>query len=155
MKDPAGMIAQLNTLLADELTAIDQYNPHRGRAQAWGYGVFVTYIDERIDDEIKHSRALIRRIYELGGTPDTVARNEVYHAANMLEGLTHDRAAEQGAIEKYNTAIAFATATGDNATRDLLVDILKDEDDHLIDIEKRLVQIAQTQYPQWLSTQIG
>ena len=42
-----------------------------------------------------------------------------------------------------------------SATRALLEGILKDEDDHLLDIEKRLVQIAQVQLAQWLSLQIG
>ena len=155
MKASIELLGALQTALTDELTALDQYAPHRGRAEAWGYGVFVGYIDERIGDERKHAEALIRRMYELEGVPNTVARNPVSVASDLMNGLLSDRLAEMGAIAKYNAAIKIAVEQGDNATRDLLVSILKDEDDHLIDIEKRLVQIAQTQLPQWLSLQIG
>lgn len=156
MKSNPQMIAALNALLADELTAIDQYKPHEARAQTWGFDVFVTYIAERIGDEEKHAKALIRRIYELEGVPDTVARNPVNVAPNdIIDGLRNDREAEIGAIAKYNEAIRMAADSGDNATRDMLEGILKDEDDHLIDIEKRLVQAALVTPAQWLSTQIG
>ena len=155
MQASTQMIDALNALLADELTAIDQYISHRGRAAAWGYGVFVTYIDERIADEQAHAELLIKRIYELEGVPNTVRRNTVTVAADLFNGLGNDRLAEIGAVAKYNEAIALAEASGDNATRALLEGILKDEDDHLLDIEKRLVQIAQVQLAQWLSLQIG
>lgn len=155
MKSNPEMIAVLNALLTDELTALDQYKPHEARAHTWGFGVFVTYIDERIADEEKHAKALIRRIYELEGVPDTVARNPVNVAPNdIIDGLRNDREAEIGAIAKYNEAIRMATEYGDNATRDMLEDNLKDEDDHLVDIEKRLVQVVMVTPAQWLSTQI-
>jgi len=155
MKASTQLIDALNTLLTDELTAIDQYAPHEGRAQTWGYGIFAAYVAERTEDERKHAKALIQRIYELEGTPDTRTRNPVAYTTSLLDGLSHDRAAEVGAIAKYNSAIAIAVSLGDNATRDMLVANLKDEDDHLLDIEKRLVQAAQVTPAQWLSTQIG
>lgn len=155
MQASTPIIDTLNALLTDELTAIDQYISHQGRAAAWGYGVFVTYIDERISDERSHAELLIKRIYELEGVPNTVLRNTVTVAADLFNGLGNDRLAEIGAVAKYNEAIDLAEACGDNATRALLEGILKDEDDHLLDIEKRLVQIAQVQLAQWLSLQIG
>lgn len=154
MKGPGNLIDALNGLLTDELTAIDQYAPHEARAETWGYKVFVEYIAERIADERKHAKALIQRIYELEGVPDTKTRNPVHQSADLIAGLGLDLTAEQGAIKKYNAAIELAVAVGDNVTRDLLVANLKDEDDHLLDIEKRLEQIQQVQAGQWLSTQI-
>lgn len=155
MKSNPQMIAALNALLADELTAIDQYAPHLGRASQWGFKVFVDYIQERLDDERKHAAMLIKRIYELEGEPDTVARNPVnVSQADIIAGLTFDKAAEEGAIQKYNDAIKIAQASNDDATREMLTAILKDENDHLVDIEARLVQAALVTPAQWLSTQI-
>ena len=150
-EEKQAMVASLNGLLTDELTALDQYIPHKQRAVTWGYTAFVEYIEERIADERKHAEGLVKRIYEIGGTPDTVKRNLVIVGADLPGGL--DRVAEEGAIAKYNTAIELAAKCCDNATRDLLAANLKDEDDHLRDIEMRLVQIAQMQPDQWLSTQ--
>ena len=156
MNATKNLLEQLQVLLTDELTALDLYSPHRGFAAARGYGTFVGYIDERIGDERKHADMLVKRIYELEGTPDTVARNSLpEQTADLFEGLMQDRQAEIGAIIKYNVAIATAVASGDNATRDILAGILADEDDHLLDIERRLIQITQVTRPQWLSLQIG
>lgn len=156
MQTTPRILTELQIALADELTALDLYTPHQGKAEAWGYGVFVTYIAERTDDERKHVQRLIKRICELGGTPDTTARNPLPEpAGDLITGLHQDRLAEMGAIAKYNHAVQIATEDGDNATRAMLEEILQDEDDHLLDIERRLVQIAQVTAPQWLSMQIG
>ena len=155
MRATIELLDALNVLLADELTAIDQYSPHVGRAESWGYAKHAAYIAERRDDERKHADMLIRRIYELEGVPVTTTRNEVRTNSDLFNALLDDRMAEIGAIAKYNAAIKIAVQSGDDATRDMLTSILKDEDDHLLDLEKLLVQIAQVQLPQWLSMQIS
>ena len=121
------------------------------------YGDIPFGVCDRIKSSEHFDKLLdVKRIYELEGTPDTVARNSLpEQTADLFEGLMQDRQAEIGAIIKYNVAIATAVASGDNATRDILAGILADEDDHLLDIERRLVQISQVTRPQWLSLQIG
>jgi len=43
---------------------------------------------------------------------------------------------------------------GDHATRDMLVDILNDEDEHIDEIEELMDQIEQMTLPIFLSTQV-
>ena len=66
-----------------------------------------------------------------------------------------DRAAEEGAIKAYNDAIALASEVRDHATRDILIQILKDEDRHMDELEELLDQIEQMTLPIFLGTQVG
>jgi len=149
------MIEALQGLLTDELTAIDQYSPTEGRAKVKGFGVFSAYVAERTDDEQKHAKALIKRIFELEGVPDTVKRNTVLVSQDLNSSLGNDKTAELGAIAKLNAAIEMAVDLGDNATREMLVDILKDEDEHLQDIEQRQGQIVTITAANFWAAQIG
>ena len=59
------------------------------------------------------------------------------------------------AIKAYNDAIALATEVRDNATKDILVQILNDEDRHMDELEELLDQIEQMTLPIFLTTQVG
>ena len=60
-----------------------------------------------------------------------------------------------GAVKSYNAAIKLAQEVGDNATKELLDSILKDEDAHVDEIETQQDQIKQMGLPQYLSNQAG
>ena len=62
MKGHAQIIDQLNALLADELTAINQYMVHSEMCADWGYGKLHQAIEKRAIEEIKHAEKLIGRL---------------------------------------------------------------------------------------------
>ncbi|MFH1417603.1 MAG: ferritin-like domain-containing protein [Planctomycetota bacterium] len=66
-----------------------------------------------------------------------------------------DHQAEADAIKAYNEAVALATSVADNATRELLEEILVDEDRHIDEIEERQDQIQQMGEQLFLSTQVS
>ena len=154
MKTDSQMIMVLNGLLADELTAIAQYIVHRDRATVRGYKRFLAYIAERIADEEKHRDALVKRILELKGTPVTSELNPVNASETVVGSLANDLSAELGAEKKYNAAICLAVELGDNATREILVKNLADEDDHIRDIEAQQYQIADMGEQSWYQAQL-
>jgi bacterioferritin len=104
---------------------------------------------------MKHAEMLIGRILFLGGKPIVTELNNINIGSEVPKQLEFDLAAEEGAIKAYNDAIALAGEVGDNATRDILVQILNDEDRHMDELEELLDQIEQMTLHIFLTTQVG
>ena len=155
MKGSAKVIARLNFLLADELTAVSQYMVHAAMCANWGYDELHDAIEKRAIDEMKHAERLIDRILFLDGTPVVSELNKMHIGAGVEEQLKSDHEAELGADKGYNDGIAIAVAEGDNGSRELFESILKDEEDHLDWLEAQLDQISQMGIGPYLSEQIS
>jgi len=154
MKGNDKLIAAMNALLADELTAINQYMVHAEMCEDWGYGKLHDRFKKRAIDEMKHAEQLIGRILFLEGTPIVNNLNNIRIGSEIPVQVENDRLAEEGAIKAYNDAIALAEEVRDHATRDILAAILSDEDAHMDEIEELQGQIEQMTVPIFLTTQI-
>ncbi len=154
MKGNAKLIDTLNGLLADELTAINQYMVHSEMCDDWGYEKLHKHFEKRAIDEMKHAEKLIGRILFLEGTPTVTTLNKISIGAAVPAQFANDHAAEEGAIKAYNDAIALAGEVRDFATRDLLQQILNDEDRHMDEIEALQGQIEQMTIQVFLTTQV-
>ena len=155
MKGSPKLIDALNALLADELTAINQYIVHAEMCEDWGYGKLHGIFEKRAIAEMKHAEKLIGRILFLEGTPIVTNLNSIHIGGDVPKQIENDRLAEVGAVKSYNEAIVLAGELLDYATRDILVGILNDEDRHLDEIEELQDQIGQMTLPIFLSTQVG
>lgn len=155
MKGNAKIIATLNELLADELTAINQYIVHSEMCANWGYENLHKLIEKRAIDEMKHAEKLIGRILFLDGRPVVSSLNKITIGAEVPAQHANDHAAEVTAIHNYNTAIKLASELGDNGTRELIESILKDEEAHIDWIEAQLAQIKQMSIQNYLVEQLG
>ena len=153
MKGNERLIGTLNSLLADELTAINQYMVHAEMCDNWGYEKLHKSLEKRSIDEMKHAEKLIARILFLEGIPIVSNLRAMHIGAEIPKQLNNDHALELEAIKAYNAAIALAGEVGDFATRDLLQDILKQEDEHVDGIEAFNDQISQMTLQVFLSTQ--
>jgi bacterioferritin len=154
MKGNDKLIATLNSLLADELTAINQYMVHSEMCDDWGYEKLHLHFEKRAIDEMKHSEKLIGRILFLEGTPVVTTLNKIAIGADVTKQLANDHTAEIDAIAAYNNAIVLAGEVRDYATRDLLQQILNDEDSHMDAIEGLQSQIEQMSLQVFLTTQV-
>ena len=148
------LIETLNALLADELAAINQYIVHAEMCEDWGYGKLHEGFEKRALDEMKHAEKLIGRILFLGGKPIVSELSKIHIGDQVPKQIEYDRAAEEGAIKAYNDAIALAGEVRDHATRDILIQILNDEDRHMDELEELLDQIDQMTLPMFLTTQV-
>jgi bacterioferritin len=147
------LIQRLDDLLADELTAINQYMVHSEMCANWGYERLHEKVEKRAIQEMKHAEKLIARILFLEGTP-TVSRLKAMNIGpDVPKQLQSDLAAEMQAVRAYNEAIHLAGEAGDAVTRELLQDILKQEDEHVDWLEEQLDQIGQMGLAVYLSTQ--
>ena len=155
MKGNAQLIKALNGLLADELGAINQYMVHEGIVENWGYEKLAKLIHGRAITEMKHAETLIDRILFLEGMPLVDKLSPVHIGSDVPKQFDNDLAAEMGAVKAYNAAIKLAQEVADNATKEMLDSILKDEDDHVNKIEEQQDQIKQLGLQIYLNRQIG
>jgi bacterioferritin len=155
MKGNDKLIEKLNALLADELAAVNQYIVHGEIAANWGYGKLHEHFEKRAIDEMKHAEKLIGRIIFLAGIPIVSKLSPISIGAEVPKQLANDHAAEMGAVKSYNEVILLAGEVKDFATREILEDILKDEDRHIDKIEELQDQITQMALPIFLSTMKG
>ncbi len=153
MKGDPKLIETLNSLLADELTAINQYMVHSEICASWGYEKLHKTIEKRAIDEMKHAESLIGRIIFLEGTPIVSELKKMFIGDEVPKMMEFDRKSELDAIKAYNEAIKLAGEVGDFATRELLEKILQDEDRHIDEIEELIDQIKHMTLPIFLTTQ--
>ncbi len=155
MKGNQKLIKALNMLLADELTAINQYMVHSEMCNNWGYEKLHKHFEKRAIDEMKHAEKLISRIIFLEGTPVVSKLGDIKIGADVSKQLSNDLASELGAITAYNDTIILAGEVKDFATRELLENILLDEDRHVDEIEELQDQINHMTLQMFLTTQVS
>jgi bacterioferritin len=146
------VIKELNDALREELTAINQYFVHAEMCENWGYKKLADYIKKQSIDEMKHAEVLIERVLFLDGTP-TMEPLKLTVGATVRNMIESDLALELNAVKQYNAAVQIATQEKDNGSRDLLVQLLKDEEDHVDWLEAQLHQIKEVGYERYLSMQ--
>ncbi len=154
MKGNEKVIEALNEMLADELTAINQYMVHSEMCANWGYGELHEAIEKRAITEMRHAEKLIGRIIFLEGIPIVSKLNPLHIGGDVETQLRNDLASETGAVKMYNDGIRLAVEQGDNGTRALLEAILHDEEDHVDWLEAQLDQIAQMGIQNYLVEQV-
>jgi bacterioferritin len=154
MKGSPKVIEELNKALREELTAINQYFLHAEMCENWGYDRLSEYVKKQSIGEMKHAEALMERILFLDGTP-SMKPLELTIGKNVREMLQSDLDLELSAVKAYNAAIQIAVAEKDNGSRDLLVVLLKDEEDHVDWLEAQMHQIKELGYERYLTMQMG
>lgn len=154
MKGNEKVIEHLNLRLAEELTAINQYIVHSEMCANWGYERLHKMIEKRAISEMKHAEKLIARILFLDGRPIVSELNKIHIGAEVPKMHSNDLSAEEAAVKGYNESIRLTLDVGDNGTRELLEEILKDEEEHIDEIEAQLDQLKQIGPQNYLVEQI-
>ena len=99
MKGNEKLIGTLNSLLADELTAINQYMVHGEMCGNWGYEKLHKSVEKRAFAEMKHAEKLIVRILFLEGTPIVSNLRTMRIGADIPKQLNNDHALELEATQ--------------------------------------------------------
>lgn len=154
MKGHDKIIKKLNDLLADELSAINQYMVHSEMCDDWNYDRLHELIEKRAIDEMKHAEKLIGRILYLEGRPIVSELKPIHIGQDVEKQFTNDWKSEADAIKSYNDGIHLCAELLDNGTKELLESILKDEEDHIDWIEAQKDQVGQMGIQNYLALQI-
>jgi bacterioferritin len=153
MKGNKKLLTVLNSLLADELTAINQYMVHSEMCANWGYVKLHMAIRKQAMDEMHHAEWLIERIIFFDGFPTVSNLNKITIGKTVLEMINNDNGDELDAIQSYNEAIKLAREVDDQSTVDLLTKILKMEEGHEDWAEIQRSQIEQMGMENYLANQ--
>ncbi len=143
MKGNKKLLAELNKLLADELTAINQYMVHSEMCENWGYNNLHKAIEKQAVDEMHHAEWLIQRILFFDGRPVVSNLNPMTIGKDAMEIINNDYQLELSAVRSYNEAIKLTREVDDKGTDDLLTKIIKMEEDHVDWAERQISQIEQ------------
>ncbi|UJP04675.1 MAG: bacterioferritin [Nitrosomonas sp.] len=155
MKGNTKIIDILNTLLADELTAMDQYFAHSRMYDDWGFSKLYERIDHEMNDEKQHADQLIKRILFLEGTPVVGNRNPLQIGKDVPQMLKNDLELERTVISSLRNAIAACEQEQDYQTREILESMLAEtEEDHAYWLEKQLRLIDKIGLQNYLQSQL-
>jgi bacterioferritin len=121
----------LNLVLKNELTSINQYFLHSRMLADWGISELSKVEYEESIDEMKHADRLVQRILYLGGLPNLQYLDKLMIGENVAEIIAADLSLEEKALTDLRQAIAYAESVQDYGSRELYVDILKSEEQHI------------------------
>ena len=143
MKGDPAIIRTLNAVLTNELTAVNQYFLHARMFESWGLKHLGQVIYDESIGEMKHADMLIKRILFLDGLPNLQDLHKLSIGENAIECLGADLKLELGSRDTTKAAVTQAEEARDYVTRDLLMRILADTEEHIDFLETQHILIAQ------------
>jgi bacterioferritin len=149
------IIVELNKLLKNELTAINQYFLHARMMKHWGFERLGKKIYDESIGEMKHADRLIQRILLLEGLPNLQDLGRLGIGETVPECLNADLRLESAARTDVVAAVAACEAAQDYVSREIAVDILDDAESHIDFLETELALLEKVGEQNYLQTQIG
>jgi bacterioferritin len=155
--DPA-IIRTLNAVLTNELTSVNQYFLHARMFEAWGLKHLGQIIYDESIGEMKHADMLIKRVLFLDGLPNLQDLHKLKIGETAFECLAADLKLELAGRETTMAGVTQCEAARDYVSRDLLMRILNDTEEHIDFLEaqhKLIEQLGEQNYLQSAMTEIA
>jgi bacterioferritin len=155
MKGSTRVLEQLQSLLANELAARDQYFAHARMYDDWGLTKLYEHNYHEMQEETEHADLLIQRMLFLDGKPDLSQRDELRIGSDVPSMLRNDLDVEYAVARALKGAIAVCEEERDFQTREILEKLLKDtEEDHAYWLEQQLGLIEKMGLQNYLQSQM-
>jgi bacterioferritin len=138
MQGDRAIISRLNQVLTNELTSVNQYFLHARMLDNWGFKRLGHTVYEESIGEMKHADKLIKRILFLDGLPNLQDLHKLAVGETVLEALNADLALELAGRATLVEGVAQCEAAADFVSREVLVDILTDTEEHIDLLETQL-----------------
>ncbi len=141
MQGDPDVIEFLNEHLTRELTGINQYFLNAKMLEDWGLPGLADLFMSRSMEEMTDTEELIERILFLEGHPNLQRLNTVEIGESPLEMIRLGLDFETDAVEALNRGIELAVESGDGGTRELLAEMVLEEEEHADYFEQQLAVI--------------
>ncbi|TSE19477.1 Bacterioferritin [Tepidimonas alkaliphilus] len=138
MQGTPEVMAALQAQLKNELTAINQYFVHYRMLDHWGLKRLAKKEYSESIGEMKHADRLMERIFMLDGLPNLQDLGKLHIGENVPEILQADLTLERQAQKTIKDGIATCENARDYVSRDLLLHILEDTEEHIDFLETQL-----------------
>jgi bacterioferritin len=155
MQGDRAIIERLNEVLTNELTSVNQYFLHARMLENWGYKRLGKLIYDESLGEMRHADKLICRILFLEGLPNLQDLHKLAIGETVLEALNADLALEQKGRTTLVAGVAQCEAAQDFVSREVLVEILRDTEDHIDFLETQLNLARELGEPNYLQSAAG
>jgi bacterioferritin len=154
MKGHPEVIAVLQEVLKAELTAINQYFLHAEMLENWGYEELAEHTRKESIEEMAHAEKCVERLLYLEAMPNMSDYFKINIGDTVPKQFQNDLDLEYTAAERLNGGIQLCVNTGDNGSRELLVKILADEEQHIDWLETQLAVIQEIGLAAYLAEKI-
>ncbi len=151
MKAKEGVVERLNAILTVDLTAINQYFVQSEMARNWGFARIAEKFREFSMGEMRDAQAIVRHVLYLDGLPNLQRLGAVKIGESVEENLRLDLASETEALETLTEAVAHCERVGDVGTREMLEDMVRDEEEHVDWLETQIETIRQVGVENYLA----
>ena len=155
MQGDRAIIRLLNQVLTNELTAVNQYFLHARMYESWGFQHLGKVTYEESIGEMKHADRLIKRILFLQGLPNLQDLHKLKIGESVPEALAADLATERDGRGTLQEGIRSCEAAGDFISREILVGILADTEEHIDFLETQLSLLKSLGEQNYLQSAMG
>lgn len=154
MKGNSAILSALNEVLTTELTSINQFFLHARMYKNWGLSALNDKCYKKSIKDMKQADVLIERILFLEGLPNLQRLGALSIGEETQEMLGCDTKFQTAQINQMKPIIALCEQEKDFVTRQILVDILEYEEEHLDWLETQDYQIANLGIEKYLQAQL-